>query len=292
VTIVFAFDEGPDAGMGHRRRCAAIAAELHELGSTTAIAPRVGVGPSVIDAPVIVVDSYRTRADDRARYRGVVVVAIDDLARDLDVALVIDPAPGAQRAPHRRAGQVLAGAPYAIVDPALRQLASPSPDTDARNVLVATGASDTLGHGPRIAREIAARYPQLRVRLVVGPWSDPSVPDGVDAVERLDGLAAEIAAADIVVSAGGVTLLESLCIGRPTIAIALNANQRGNVDGAVAAGAALLADPGHVVDALTRLVEDPALRCELSDAARSLIDGRGAARVADAIVAASLRAAA
>jgi spore coat polysaccharide biosynthesis predicted glycosyltransferase SpsG len=289
---MLAFDEGPGAGLGHRRRCAVIAGALRTLGWETASAPVLGDGPGVVDAPVIVVDSYRTRADDRMRYRGGVVVALDDLARDLDVALVIDPAPGSSRAPHRRAGLVLAGAPYSLVDPALRTLGARPPRMEPHTVLVATGASDADGVGFAMAEAIVAACPELRVRLVLGPWGDRRIPVGVEAVERPDGLASELAAADIVVTAGGVALLESLCLGRPTVVLALAANQRANVDGVLAEGAALSADPAHVVDAVVRLLRCAPLRVELAEAGRRLIDGRGASRVAEAIVALSARVAA
>jgi spore coat polysaccharide biosynthesis predicted glycosyltransferase SpsG len=114
----------------------------------------------------------------------------------------------------------------------------------------------------------------------------------VEVVERCDGLAVDLAAADIVVTAGGVTLLEALCLGRPTVAVVTAPNQRSNVEGVVADGAALASGIDDVVTVVERLVGDHALRQELSAAARRVIDGRGAERVADAIVACSLRAAA
>jgi spore coat polysaccharide biosynthesis predicted glycosyltransferase SpsG len=295
VTIVLAYDDGPGVGLGHRRRCQVIADSLAAAGSEVALVA-LRDGPARIDAPVVVVDSYRFRADDRARFRGGFVVALDDLARDLDVALVVDPAPGATAAPHRRAGQVLAGARYALVDPDLRALGARSTLGAVHSVLVAMGASDAEGVGAGIAaslREAGADLTTpLDVRLVVGPWGARTVPDGVRPIERVDGLAAELAAADVVVTAGGVTLLESLCLGRPTVVLALAANQRGNVDGVVAAGAALLAGSGDVRTLVARLARDPLLRSGIADAGAALIDGHGARRVADAIALGALRAAA
>src|SRR5205823_1880405 len=110
VTVaLLVHDDGPGAGLGHRRRCEALAAALEARGIGTAVVP---VDDERLDAPVIVVDSYERRADDRAWATGRLVVALDDLARDLAVACVIDPAVGATSARHRRAGRVLAGPRY------------------------------------------------------------------------------------------------------------------------------------------------------------------------------------
>lgn len=288
MTVVFAFDEGPGAGLGHRRRCTVIAASLAARGLETALVPIPPVPGSglLFDAPAVVVDSYRLRADDRGRFHGGFVAALDDLARDLDVALVIDPAPGAQRAPHRKAGQVLAGSAYAIVDPALRSLGHRPASADVHAVLVATGAADADGVGARIAAAVAREHAALEVRLVVGPWGSRAVPEGVVAIERPDGLATELATADVVVTAGGVAMLEAACLGRPIVALALAPNQRGNVDGIVQGGAGLLGDPARpqtVADAVGRLVNDVALRRELIEAGPRIIDGRGPDRVAGAI---------
>ncbi len=283
MTIVATFDEGPGAGLGHRRRCEFIATALRARDFQVTLVP---IG-TTIDARVVLVDSYRERADDRRRFRSRAVVALDDLARDLDVALVVDPAPGASSAPHRRAGRVLAGSRFALVDPALGAEHVRSVEQEPSRLLVATGAADGEGTGAAIATAIAARYPALRVRLVVGPWGAPGAAGtdlvGVELVERPDGLATELAAADIVVTAGGVTLLEALCLGRPTVAIATAANQRSNVEGAAAAGAVLVADPCHAASTAARIIHSAALRTELSSAAVALVDGRGAERVGDAI---------
>lgn len=287
MTVLLVFDEGPGRGLGHRRRCAVIAGALRDRGLDCVELP---LGGSV-DAPIVVVDSYVARADDRSRFRAGRVIALDDLARDLDVAVVIDPAPGASTAPHRRAGRVLAGAGYALVDPAVRALRAVQhdrPDREPTTLLVATGAADREGVGVAMAAALADSELGLAVRLVVGPWGARPAAGrcgrgDVEIVERLDGLAGELARADIVVTAAGVTLLEAMCLGRPTVAVATAVNQRGNLDGVLAAGAALGATPDRVVEAVARLVADPPLRRLLADTASALIDGRGADRVADVI---------
>ena len=117
--MLLAFDEGPGVGLGHRRRMEALAAELASRAHECTLLPLGSGTPGAHD--VVMVDSYRMRADDGTFARADVVGAVDDLARDLAVDLVVDPSPGTVGAAHRRARRVLAGAAYALV---------PAPGTD------------------------------------------------------------------------------------------------------------------------------------------------------------------
>ena len=95
MKFVLAGDSGPTVGLGHRRRLEAVGAVLRSRGHDAAFV-------AVDDAPippcdVLVVDSYQTRADDRARYPGPLVAAIDELGRDLGVEVVVVPLADNQR---------------------------------------------------------------------------------------------------------------------------------------------------------------------------------------------------
>ena len=89
--------------------------------------------------------------------------------------------------------------------------------------------------------------------------------------------------ADVVVTAGGPTLLEAMACGRPTIVLVLAENQRTQAELAVHEGAAVLVDPPEddaVADAVAELAGDPERRAQLAIAARQLVNGQGARRVA------------
>ena len=206
LTVTCAYDDGPGVGLGHRRRCEAIATALASIdGVTVSVAP-IGRAPFATD--VLVVDSYRRRADDPDLVVHPVVVALDDLDRDLAVDCVIDPGLAADGRAHRRAGRVLAGARYAVVAPDVAA-ADPRPVTDrVHTVLVTMGAADAAGVGARIAQRLIGAV--HHVRLVLGPWGARVVPPGVTPVDAPYGLTAELARADLVVTAGGVTMLEAL----------------------------------------------------------------------------------
>ncbi len=279
--MLLTFDEGPGVGLGHRRRVEALAAVLTARGHDCQMfsLPKFGL----MRSEVVVVDSYRVRADDNDRFRADVVVAIEDLARDLDVDIVIDPSPGADGAVHELASRVLAGAAYALVPDAEPRVPPARVDGPVERVLVTTGAADDRGIGAEVAAAVHASAPAIEVRLVVGPWGSDSVPAGVVAVHAPDGLTDELAAAGIVVTAGGVTMLEACRLARPVIALELALNQRRAVSGLANAGAVVRATAATAATAITDLIEDGGRRLTLSTAAGSAIDGKGAARIADAI---------
>lgn len=280
---VLVADEGPGIGLGHRRRCEYLAGALRRAGIPAEVRAEAD---GRVDAPVVVVDSYRTRADDRTRYRGGVVVAVEDLGRDLDVDLLVVPAPGAESHGFHSARRVLAGASYVLVDPALATGTRRDPhDTPpaAPVVLVTTGAADERGVGAGIAAALATADATAEVCLVVGPWGCAGVPDGVVALHRPDGLADELARADVVVTAGGITMLEALALGCPAVVVETAENQRHQIAGVADAGAAWVTSVGDAPRRTRSLLADPAARARLSQRARMLIDAQGPERVAEVI---------
>ena len=280
MKIVLAFDEGPGVGLGHRRRVESLALELAGFG----IASEMHVlGDESVSGDIVLVDSYRFRADDVERVRGDIVIAIDDVERDLAVDLVIDPDPGADARVHWKAAAVVAGAPYALVDPALRTLESAPIEDPVRRVLVTTGGADSDGIGARLASELANDLTGVEIRLVVGPWGLGTDDDRVNPVHALDGLASELVSADVVLTAGGVTMLEACCLGRPVVAFSSGPGQGRALAGAAHVGAVVASDIASASAVAIRLVHDTAARKRLAGSARVLIDGQGSARVAAVI---------
>jgi len=262
----------------------ALAAELTSRGYDCALVALDAT--STVAADVVVVDSYRLRADAATFARARVVGAVDDLGRDLAVDVVVDPSPGAVGAAHRRARRVLAGAAYALVSEPHSDTIEAAVDEPVARVVVTMGAADAEGVGACIADtlaqcELSSGAGLVEIRLVVGPWGASDVPCGVTQVWAPDGLGRELASASVVVTAGGVSLLESCRLGRPIVAVALADNQRQAVFGLEQEGAVIVATPQTVVGAVRSLVDDRHRRQMLSAAARSAIDGEGAARVAD-----------
>ncbi len=278
-SVALRYDVGPRIGLGHRRRMEALALELGERGHRVDLADAttdVGVG-----CDALVVDSYQIRADE-VRTTAELTAAVDDLRRDLAVDLLIDPSPGARPDDHPAARSRLLGTRYALLPRSADTRTRPVGPA-AHRVLVSTGAADESGVGSEIAGAVATLVPSAQVRLVIGPWGATHTPSRVEGLVGLDDLGPVLADADIVVSAGGVTLMESLRLGRPTVAVATADNQVEAVAGAARAGAVVEATPETAARVVAALVEDLRARESLSIAASSHVDGYGAARVADAI---------
>ena len=273
-------DRGP--GWGHERRMRALARSLESRGAAVVVRP---LADDPVRAARLVIDSYAFRADDRERFEAERIVAFEDLGRDLAVDLLVAAVPGADAGRHPSASAVLAGAPYAVIDPAVRELEPRPPARPVERVLVSFGAADLRGLASTVAGEIAQRLPEARVELPVGPWWDGPVPDGVEAVSSPGGLAPRLAGAGLAVIAGGVTLLEALALARPAVAIEMAENQRTALEHAAAAGAVVRSEPGSAAGDAAALAADAGRRVELAASAGRLIDGRGAARVADAVLA-------
>lgn len=275
---VLVYDEGD--GWGHERRMRALGKSLEARGAAPSLCPL----RSPVSSPRIVVDAYTARADDPASFDAEVIVAFDDLMRDLAVDLVVDPSPGAEQRRHASARSALAGAEYAVVDPEIRRLARRPVGGGVASLLVSFGATDTAGIAAAVAGEIARALPGARVEVPIGPWWDGPVPAGVRALRCPDGLAPRLAGADLVVTGGGVTLLEALALGRPVVAVLQAENQRIAVDHAASAEAVIVSSAETAAQAAVGLARDAARRARLAGNASRLIDGLGADRVAAGIL--------
>lgn len=281
--VVLYFDDGPAVGWGHRRRMEALARALNQLGVDTECLP---VRCHHADDPrVRVVDSYLVRADDE-RFMGAPVVAIDDLDRDLAVDLVVHPAPLQSRHPGQSAAIVLHGFQYSLLVPVTDEPTTTPPSSAV--VLVTLGASDTVGWGAAIASLIADKIDDVFVMHAPGRWSTRCDSSDVMTIDPEVGLGNHLVDSTVVVTAGGVTMLESLALGKPTVVVTTADNQVPAVSAIAEAEAAIVvpmqSGPGSVVEHVSELLNDEQLRDLLSHRAAGLVDFGGANRVANAIV--------
>lgn len=313
-TIVFLPDYGPAVGGGHVMRSLTLARALMEKGARCAFAVGdetarmmrpfangVEIWPARAwpDRPVVaVVDNYAlTSADEQAlARRGVKVAAIDDLGRDHDCDLVIDPGLGRTAADYPGRAQVLAGASYALVRPEF--LSTPAMRQGGR-VLVSLGLTDVGGITAYVVARLATTSGWEAADVVLG--------SGAESLEFVREVAAHdprftlhvettamaelIARADLAIGAGGGSTWERACLGLPTLLLILAENQAPMARRLAAEDAVIALD---LTDAefdaifereLERLLNDAALRDRLSAASYGLCDGQGAERVADAILA-------
>lgn len=251
----------------------------------------------------VVLDHYGAGlAQERTlKATGAGLLALDDLRRAHDADLVLDPTLG--RTPADYTGQAaLTGAAFALVRPAFAERrAGLSPEgrrRPVRRILVSLGLTDVGAITARVARALSAGLVEQTLEIVVGAAA-PSLPALRAQAERdarlqvhvdVREMAALAAEADLAIGAGGSSAWERCCLGLPSLILVLAENQRINTQALAAAGAGLMLDaavPGfdlRLVEAVDRLIDDPALRERLSRSSAALCDGLGAERAAAAVL--------
>lgn len=321
---------GPGIGLGHVRRCLALAAALKQLRAdvlfiveedvdTWALIERHSFGvrqlaagsdepaatlQAVHDAgvSVLIADSYDidTTFFEAVRPHVRMLVTLDDLAdRRLPVDVVINAALGVEASIYAdlTAARLLLGAPYCL----LREEFARQPDRLIRphveQVLITVGGSDPHRLTGRLIDWTRQVLPAAQLDVIVGPYFDWQ-PPGADTrlATHIDppNMRELMLKCDLAISGGGQTTLELAATGTPALAIQVADNQTQNLAGLSRAGVLELAgradDPDlakRVRDGLGRLIANPGRRAAMSAQGRALIDGQGARRAAQAILAAA-----
>lgn len=258
----------------------------------------------------IVVDHYGLSKNWHSALRHVVdrIIVIDDLGRnefDCDALVVV--APETQKNYSQLVPvdcRCLLGPRFAMLRDefalAVQSKASRSllHDGSIGRILISMGATDSqnlsslavrtiravLGHLVEIDVILSSLAPSLgAVKLLAD--SDPKLTCHVDSSD----MARMMDQADLAIGAGGTTAWERAAMGLPTLLTVVADNQQATADALADLGAAIVIDggPDFVVelrDTLKFLSGRPGFLRMMSNAASALVDGRGASRVAAAIV--------
>ena len=97
-------------------------------------------------------------------------------------------------------------------------------------------------------------------------------------------MAAQMTWADVSLNAGGSTCWELLCLGVPMIVVALSSDQRRIPQALEEAGLARrITSVDAAGQAVVTVLADPKERAEMSFRGQTLVDGRGAQRVATSL---------
>ncbi len=252
---------------------------------------------------LVVLDHYGLNREweDAARKLGRRLAVIDDLAdRAHDCDVLVDVAPVDDHAARYEAlipphALTLLGPRYALLRPefqALRQATRPR--QAMQRALISFGANDVANHSLsayRATRQVAGI--DIDVDIVVGGQaphrsalaeairSDPRARLHID-TQDMAGL---MASADLAIGAGGTTSWERACLGLPAITTVVADNQKDTITALAEAGAAVSVPPGadyesRLGHAIASLAADSRRLAAMSEAASSLVDGKGAERVA------------
>jgi spore coat polysaccharide biosynthesis predicted glycosyltransferase SpsG len=300
-------------GLGHVVRCLALAAAMKERAPACRVSFRVQGPPEVVSR--VEAAGFATTADPGAQAvvidvpdhlpgaiqgTGALTVSIDNpgasrYEADLAIAMLYEPRAG------RPAGsrtQDLRGLPYVILNPAFRDLPSKAVPARAERILICQGGSDTYGMTSRICSALKPLDGKTRFDVVLGPAyrhdAELQAAAGGDDRFRLHravpSLKALMETADLCVSAAGMTSLELAAVGVPMILVVTESKEAETARLLANAGAARFPGGPECVDDGRLLAEVRALqgaepeRRALSLRARECVDGRGAFRVADAIL--------
>ena len=258
----------------------------------------------------IVIDHYGFDARWHRRARsasGARIAVIDDLAdREIDADLVVDHNHARDhRAKYAACGTAqrllggprfallgpeFASAPRCVVEDIVPSIGIFMGGVDAAGVsadiLAAVRSAGFSGPVELISTSANPGLDDLRARVAVDPAATLSI--------DLPDLSAFFARHGLQVGAGGGATWERCCIGAPTLLLAVADNQLAVVPALAADKVVAAIDPqAHtdipaIADALSHLIDDAPRRRDMADRSRALVDGRGAERVAMAMLAPSL----
>lgn len=171
----------------------------------------------------------------------------------------------------------------------------------ARRILVTLGGADPHNLMPRLLRMIGELPVPLEITAVIGPYFErreevkaaaESVSAPVRLVESPTSVRPFMEEADLSVSAAGQTLYELARVGCPTVSFVMGSDQAEQLEAIARAGCVLSAGDarqgdlcGRVREALTGLLNNGSRRSAMTEAGQRLVDGQGAHRVAEALMA-------
>jgi len=246
-------------------------------------------------ATVLVLDSYGI-GDPYAvscSEAGFAVAVMDDHGAPPEAAnLVIDPSGPCHGADDD--DRILRGPQHVILRPEFERSFRLRTAAPVERVFVSMGGADPLGLTDQLIRLLDDAAGGFHVEVVVGPFFQQvdrlkeraaQAARSVRVLENPDSLDRLMERADMACAGAGQTLYELAAAGCPTVGVGFVDNQRRNLatlDGAIvpvwlAAGTSV----APVGDAVGLLLADGKRRSEFSRRAMALVDGRGAARVAD-----------
>jgi spore coat polysaccharide biosynthesis predicted glycosyltransferase SpsG len=177
--------------------------------------------------------------------------------------------------------QVLDGLRFACLRRAFWDPPSREIREQAHKVLVTTGGGDLDGLAKRLVADIAEHCPTAtEIELVWGPSFEGEPPPGVTLLDQPHSLLEPLLRADVVVCAGGQTMLEAAATGAPIAAIEAAENQGSQITALRAAKAVMSSREAQIPILVESMLNVDILRRQLSSEAQKAVDGSGARRIA------------
>ena len=248
---------------------------------------------------LLVIDSYQA-SEDYTEGLGQIfdlVVYLDDLGKNLPVDLVVNSSCQAQRRKYD-ANHALCGLDYVILSEPYKHVDKTKQKKRKKSLVITMGGVDHFDISSQAIAMIEKIDTALQIDVVVGPFYE-NIKEIERAIRRskasitvhrnLQNLYHIFSKNTFALSAGGGTIYELVATGTASIGVALWKNQNENVQCLGRAGAIL---PIHYIadnfesdlgNALRKLLFDESFSKQLSATSRSLVDGKGAQRIAKKI---------
>ena len=197
---------------------------------------------------------------------------------------------------------LLLGCGYAPLRKEFQNLPSRVLRKDVKSILVTTGGADPYNVAIKLVKA-AKTNPYLRhleFDIVAGQFHPNKNAlellereyNGVNIHMNVKNMSQLMLNCDVAVSAGGSTLYELCACGTPTITLSLTDNQ---IAGVTDFGEGYMINAGDIrgneelcfngmLNGILQLASSYRLRCNLSEKTQKLVDGRGALRIAEALL--------
>jgi len=228
------------------------------------------------------------------------LAAFDDLAQDARAAdLLIDTSPGRTVSEYTKlipkGALCLVGPRYAALRPEFAVAPGPEGWSGPLRIAISMGGVDPTGASLTCLEALDGRSD---ISLSVILSSDAKMLAQTKArvakmttptrllLDRTD-MAIVLSGTDFVIGAGGTSALERCALGLPSVLAVLAENQTQNAQQLAKAGAAALLpelSKDAILSVLEPLLQDPAQRAQMGAKAKALCDGRGATRIAGALL--------
>lgn len=253
---------------------------------------------------LVIVDSYRAEwyKYNALKASCVLLAVIDDFARlDYPANVLMNGAMNAALLPYpvNKSQARLLGRDYLLMRSAFWDAAPKRISNRVETLLVSFGGEDIRNLTPVVLPVIRAAYPTSEILIIFGPGyrHTEMIRDVMDSRMELcvkpDACRMKevMKASDLCLSAAGLTLYELAACGVPTIAIQVADNQTNNIRGLVGAGflrGCIAYDSETFTNELEAFLEEhrsSVVRESLSMAGQRLIDGKGALRTAERLMA-------
>jgi len=236
---------------------------------------------------------------------GLFVIDFEDLGPGRNLAdILIDPhiRPGTPQARYEGSGFYGFGTGWAVLHPVYAELHKQrDPATLGRRkkespleVLVSCGGSDPASLTERILKTLDNWKGALSITVVLGPGARRKPlqcrSHPVEILESPAMLARLLSRSDVAFVSGGITMLESLCLGVATVVVPQQEEQYNNALNLASKDALLLtpppADPAFspgLAVVVEGVLADSRLRKSLSQNGWAVVDGRGIERLMEVI---------